>query len=83
MKAKVIENNAVENNIAERAREVEEIENANLPDNVIPFRRDVITVIEPVIVSRRDFDMVMNYLDEETDVMSEHLIPRPRLTLID
>ena len=71
----------VNGKVIEKAIEVAKAEEANRPSNVIPFKSNVITVIEPVTVSREEFDMIMNYQDEETDLMSASLAPKSHLKL--
>ena len=53
-----------------------------MKDNVIKFERPkTIKVTEPVRVSRADANLISNYLDEETALMTDHLSPKPNLTL--
>jgi hypothetical protein len=51
--------------------------------NIIKFEKPkVITVVEPVKVSREVVKMMMDYQDEETDIMTAHLQPRPHLKVV-
>ena len=53
-------------------------------DNVIKFeKQEVITRVMPVIVSREDFNNRESYLDEETDLLSASLAPKPHLKLVE
>ena len=68
--------------VEEQKKEIAQKEIDELPSNVIPFDRNVITVIEPVTVSREEANMIMSYQDEEADLLSASLAPKSKLKLL-